>query len=301
MSTSPVEVYIAYAAADHELLQRLRIQLAAVERLGLIDAFHDAEIAVGTDREAAQLAALHRAPIIILLLSADFLASDFAYEKELEIALARAAAGTARVFPVLLRDCTWEYTPLAHLKVLPEGQIPVTDPHWQSPDRAFLRVVESVLESLQTERVDGEAASISSDPPAAYVGDSAPVEAATRSISIKGLEWMRRDWQVEEGTRALPAGFFDHQTALALVPPGWRLPTKAEWLALSLGDLKDLELGCSGLYDRGHPRDEGRKGYYWSGELSFAGEAWCYEWRGKELGRVESRYKHWALRCRYVR
>jgi len=71
---SPIDVFIAYTKADKTLLDRLRIQLTAVERIGLVDAWDDSEIEVGSDREAAIQKAMNEAEIILLLVSADFIA-----------------------------------------------------------------------------------------------------------------------------------------------------------------------------------------------------------------------------------
>ncbi len=302
MSKDPVDIYIAYAAADAALLERLRIQLVAAERIGMVDAFHDGEVAVGTDREAVMLEALRRSPIIVLLLSADFLASEFAYEKELKIALERQAAGTAKVIPVLLSACTWQYTPLAQLEVLPKGKIPVTDARWQNPDQAFIQVVEEILEGINE---DNNAASASVDTPPIpenTIPPASPTPSQFPTISINGLEWMQGDLMIAGSENPTPEdSFFDFKSAQAACPEGWRLPTKAEWKAMSSEQLQLLKLRRAGLYDRGYPRDAGRKGYYWSSERSFGGEAWCLEWRSGDLGVIESRYDHWQLSCRCVR
>ena len=65
--TSPIDLFIAYAQADADLLKRLRIQLRAVERIGLVDAWHDGEIEAGSNREEAILKAMKEAEIILLL------------------------------------------------------------------------------------------------------------------------------------------------------------------------------------------------------------------------------------------
>lgn len=141
-----IDVFIAYAKADAPLLDRLRVQLSTAERIGLVNAWHDGEIQAGSDRKEAIAKALNEAEIILLLISADFLASEFSYEEEMERALQLHKQGKAIVVPVILKECSWKLTPLEKLKVLPQNQIPVNNRHWQSPDHAFQEVIKKVVE-----------------------------------------------------------------------------------------------------------------------------------------------------------
>lgn len=316
MSSNPINVYIAYAPQDEALLLRLRTQLTAVERIGMVDAWHDGEIEVGMDREAAMLQALHAAPIILLLISADFFASEFAYEKEMKTALQLQESGKAKVLPIILRECTWKYTPLVNLKVLPTQGIPVTNPHWQSPDRAFAMIVEEVAQLAQKIQNPGNtppekspsnphsSASIhSTGTTASSVSSSIPTVFPT--VLLNNQEWMAEDLQgpATEGTLIQSTGgdFYDFKAALTACPTGWRLPTKADWLALEPDQINQLQLNYHGIYDRKHPLFRDQKGFYWSGERSRGGEAWCFEKKAGKEGRVDSRYTHWAMHCRLIK
>ena len=141
----PIDIFIAYAQQDKDLLDRFRKQLSTAERIGLVDAWHDGEIEVGTNRADATRKAMESAEIIVLLLSADFLASEHLYEEEMMRALELSKAGKAAVLPVLLKECAWELTPLANLKMLPPNSIPVTDEHWKHPDRAFKKILNEII------------------------------------------------------------------------------------------------------------------------------------------------------------
>jgi len=77
--------------------------------------------------------------VILLLVSPDFLASNFCYEKEIKRALELHHAGRACVIPVILRPANWEDTPLADLQALPKDARPVT--RWDDRDDAWLDVV----------------------------------------------------------------------------------------------------------------------------------------------------------------
>jgi TIR domain len=59
---------------------------------------------------------LAEADIILLLVSADFIASDYCWGEEMTKALARHQLGEARVIPVILRPCRRQKTPLGSLQ-----------------------------------------------------------------------------------------------------------------------------------------------------------------------------------------
>ncbi|MEL6864560.1 MAG: FISUMP domain-containing protein [Bacteroidota bacterium] len=144
-SSSPVHVFISYSREDTDLLERLRKQFMAIERSGLVDTWYDGEIEAGSQWGQVTKNALHRAEVILLLISADFIACDQCYDKEMENALDMHKKGEAIVIPVILRDCTWQFTPFAQLQCLPKNGIPVTDrDHWHSPDKALKEVVDEV-------------------------------------------------------------------------------------------------------------------------------------------------------------
>ena len=80
---------------------------------------------------------LNTASVILLLVSANFLSSDYCYNREMERVLQREKAGEACVIPVILRDVDWKRAPFGHLQALPRDGKPVTK--WQRRDDAFAR------------------------------------------------------------------------------------------------------------------------------------------------------------------
>jgi hypothetical protein len=117
-----------------------------LERNGKLQGWHERRIEPGTDWKEKRDAELDRADIILLLISKDFLASDYRYGVEMERALVRHAAGQARVVAVLLGPCLWEETPFARLKVLPEGAKPVS--LWTQEDAALENVAQGILQVI---------------------------------------------------------------------------------------------------------------------------------------------------------
>src|SRR5689334_19666079 len=104
---------------DEKLRDRLEVHLSALKREGLISGWHDRKIGAGTEWKDAIDDNLKAANIILLLISADFLASDYCYDVELRHAMEQHEQGNARVIPVILRPCDWKKTIFAKLQPLP--------------------------------------------------------------------------------------------------------------------------------------------------------------------------------------
>ena len=94
---TPIKVFYSYSHKDINLLESLRKQLCILERNHDIIGWHDREISAGTPWEPEILEQLKAADIILLLISSDFLSSDFCLDKEMELALKRHEEGSARV------------------------------------------------------------------------------------------------------------------------------------------------------------------------------------------------------------
>lgn len=140
-------VFFSYSHRDEGLRDELDKHLAALKHQGLIESWHDRRIEAGEDWSQAIDENLATAEVILLLVSPDFLASEYCYGVELERALERHDAGSARVIPVILRPCAWKDLPLGRLQATPKDGRPVT----QYPDRdqAFLEVTQAVKKAVQ--------------------------------------------------------------------------------------------------------------------------------------------------------
>jgi len=133
-------IFIAYARKDAALLEELRIHLRPLERTKRI--WYDGNIEPGAVWETAIKENLHAAEIILLLLSAHAIDSDYFYEQEMADALERHERGEARVVPLIIKPCAWMATPLAKLQALPKDAKPVT--FWNDRDEAWNDAVEAL-------------------------------------------------------------------------------------------------------------------------------------------------------------
>ncbi|HEX9987254.1 MAG TPA: TIR domain-containing protein [Chloroflexia bacterium] len=143
----PVEVFYSYAHEDEGLRNELEKHLSILKRTGVITGWHDRKIIAGHDWEKEIDARLNRAKVILLLISADFLASDYCYGIEMERALQRDKAGDARVIPVILREVHWRGAPFGRLQALPTDAKAVTS--WENRDGAFTDVAKGIAKAVE--------------------------------------------------------------------------------------------------------------------------------------------------------
>ena len=108
---SMANLFFSYTHKDEDLRNQLETHLAALKRQGLISAWHDRRIMAGHDFGKVIDANLDSADVILLLVSPDFIASDYCYEREMARAMERQTNGEARVIPVILRPCDWHDLP----------------------------------------------------------------------------------------------------------------------------------------------------------------------------------------------
>ena len=140
-------VFFSYSHADEGLRDQLEKQLAMLKRQGVIETWHDRRIGAGENIDYAIDERIKSDEIILLLVSPDFIASDYCYEVEMTRALERHVSGQAIVIPVILRACDWHHAPFGKLNATPRDGKPVTQ--WPDIDEAFLQVAKAVREAAE--------------------------------------------------------------------------------------------------------------------------------------------------------
>jgi internalin A len=144
-------VFVSYSHKDERQLNELKTHLSPLERLKLIETWYDRRIVAGEDFGQKINENLESAHIILLLISADFIASNYCYEKEMARALERQAKGEARVVPVIIRKVNWKVIhELSELEAVPKDGKPVRD--WPNKDAAWCDVSERVQAMLEAMR-----------------------------------------------------------------------------------------------------------------------------------------------------
>jgi tetratricopeptide (TPR) repeat protein len=153
MSKSPFRVFISYSHKDEKLRAGLDEHLSLLRREGAIESWTDHKIAPGREWESELDAALETADIVLLLVSASFITSDYCHDKEMRRALARHEAGEAVVIPIVIRPCDWSTALFAKLQALPKYGRPVTK--WGNRDEAWEDVAKglrSTVAAMRTRR-----------------------------------------------------------------------------------------------------------------------------------------------------
>jgi TIR domain len=141
-----LEVFLSYAHQDQQLRREFDAHLSNLKRQGVISSWSDYDVVSGAKWRPQIMNNLNTAKLILLLISADFIASEFCYSIEMTRAIERHKANEARVLPIIVRPCDWKEAPFAELEVLPTGGRAVT--RWPSLDGAFADVVQGIRRAI---------------------------------------------------------------------------------------------------------------------------------------------------------
>lgn len=141
-----VNVFFSYARKDEDLRDELAKHLKILERQGIIETWYDRDIDAGVERSTEIDKQLDSADIILLLVSSDFVASDYCYDVELKRAIERNDKGEITIIPIILRPVDWENTPFSKLQALPQDGKPITE--WENQDKAFLNIAQGIRRSV---------------------------------------------------------------------------------------------------------------------------------------------------------
>lgn len=141
-----LSVFISYSHVDAELKDRLLKHLKPLERLNLIKPWVDHSILPGDDWDRKITEKLSKADIVLLLISVDFINSEYCYDNELEKAIEREEKGQTKIIPVILRNCLWKDSPLiGRFKALPTDGKAVSA--WSDIDEALTVVAQGIRDA----------------------------------------------------------------------------------------------------------------------------------------------------------
>lgn len=143
-----VRLFFSYSHKDEALRDELEKHLAILKRQGVISTWHDRRINAGADLDSQINSYLKSADIILLLVSSDFLSSDYCYDNEMQFAIEKHREGSSVVIPVILRPCDWHSAPFGKLMATPTDGKPVTK--FASYDEAFLEITTSIKNVIQS-------------------------------------------------------------------------------------------------------------------------------------------------------
>ncbi len=174
----PVDLFYSYAHEDNALRDELAGHLKIMERRGVIRPWHDRCLTPGEKWDGKIHESLQAADLVLLLISSDFISSDYIWSQELDVAMKRHERGEASVIPVLLRAVDIAGAPFEKLQGLPTDFRPVTS--WPNRDEAWTDVAKGIrktVEHIQTKRPE-----LPPLPPAAVPTMPAPIPAPSRDV-----------------------------------------------------------------------------------------------------------------------
>ena len=171
-TAAPLKVFVSYSHRDESHKDDLVVFLKALQNLGKVSIWQDRAIDAGSEWNAEILRALDSADIILLLITARFIGSDFCFSKEMNRALMHHEQQTARVIPIIMTPCAWQQMPFAKLQVLPTDGKPVTE--WNSLDAGLDNVIQGITRVVNK---------LHSSPPAPDDGWGTPPTAAAKTVT----------------------------------------------------------------------------------------------------------------------
>lgn len=190
MGMEPVDLFYSYAHEDESLRDELAGHLKIMERRGVIRAWHDRCLTPGQTWGNAIDSQLEKADLVLLLVSADFIKSDYIWSHELDVAMKRQERGEASVVPVMLRAVDITDAPFSALQGLPTDLRPVTS--WPNRDEAWTDVAKGIrrtVEQIRSKWTQVPPSMPATMPPAAVPENGPSFSRRTLPEDMARFEW----------------------------------------------------------------------------------------------------------------
>lgn len=142
----PPKIFVSYSHKDKVWLKRLQVHFKALERDGSVDLWDDTEIKYGADWDAEIAISLDHAKAAILLVSADFLASDYIIKEELKDLLEAGEKRGLLNLMVILRPCV--LGKLGRFQLMNNPEEPLEGMNIVEQEKVFVNLVETIKKVL---------------------------------------------------------------------------------------------------------------------------------------------------------
>lgn len=143
---SKKKLFFSYSKEDLVYLQQLKAHLASLRHTEKIVEWDDSKIRPGEEWDEAIKQNLAEADIILLLVSADFLNTQYIWDVEIKAAMARHERKEAIVIPIFIRPCVWDGMPFGKINGLPSKATPVKS--YPDQDTAWTEVAKGIASVL---------------------------------------------------------------------------------------------------------------------------------------------------------
>ena len=141
-------LFLSYAHADRSWAKRLLTQLRPLMRAGQIDVWDDSRIGPGHPWRLEIERALRRAKVALILVSVDYLASEFVTDEELPLLLQRAARRETHVLPILVGPCDFWSTRLGQFQFVNSPTRPLASVSREEQEQVIAHVAEAAERAL---------------------------------------------------------------------------------------------------------------------------------------------------------
>lgn len=142
-------VFISYSHKDRRYLDRLQIHLRPYEREGLVDRWDDTRLQSGANWREEIANAIEHARLAILLVSADFLASDFIATNELPPLLESAQARGTKILPVIVGPSSFKNSAISQFQAVNDPSKPLAALPTHKRDEIWVKLAEDVADVLR--------------------------------------------------------------------------------------------------------------------------------------------------------
>jgi GTPase SAR1 family protein len=147
VQTPQKRIFISYSQQDSHHKDELLKHLSVLKRSGDIRAFDNSQIVASELWGERIKQELRQADIILLLISADALATDYIWDVEIQQAIERHKKNEAALVPIILSACDWKEAPFAHLSALPANDTTITS--FPFPNDAWSEVVVALRKIIR--------------------------------------------------------------------------------------------------------------------------------------------------------
>ena len=219
-------IFVSYSHRDRPWLERLQVHLKPFARRGNLEVWDDTRLDPGDHWRPAIRAAIERAAASVLLISADFLASDFVATEELPPLLDRAERAGARVIPIVVQPCLLTHHPaLAHFQSLNPPDRPLSALAAAEAEAVFVSAAK-LVERVLTGGVRSSAATTDGETPTG-TGDGLFAELQGAAVASAVLSWLAsrpgEDFALTDLTRILDlrSRRLAHEGVERMVAAGW--------------------------------------------------------------------------------
>jgi hypothetical protein len=148
--TTGATIFVSYARADRAWMDRLRTHLTPLEREGKIEIWHDGKIETGAPWRFEIDSAINKAVAAVLLVTANFMASQFIYENELPPILKRHEVGGLRIYPIIIGHVFYQLDKdLTSLNTFNDPKQPLSALSYQDAEKELARLTGLIWELLE--------------------------------------------------------------------------------------------------------------------------------------------------------